>query len=329
MRRHRRSLAPAIAILILLCFQGAPLADHLMLAPYRDYTRQGDAIDWLAGRAEASGLTNVIPKLNKRKEAPVEVVLEAEAEVRASLMDLLGGLRVDSASTLGTMEGAQEDLRALLEETKVTSTSPQRGSKMAVTIEVPLWGDKGIISLLLPRADEPDPRSTVTDIAPASLQGESFSGVIETAQGDPITGLVIDATKLTLPAPALFGRVVDETGRVVHAVEKADLDAVRDHGLMAYAIRLYSGTPTFRSWVREGADPLHVDAVALGDSNTDLVITSADAERVLKADTASPFLKQCRVLVLLPPVGPMPDKTVPPPPKPPAPKKSKQEGIDR
>ena len=328
MRHARRAFPLAIASLI-LCVQSAMPAERPMVAPYREYTREGAAIDWLSGRAEASGLTDVIWELNKKKEPRPEVRAKAEAAGRASLMELLGHLRVDSGSTLETMEGAMDGLSALLEEATTTSTTAQRGSKMSVTIAVPLWGEKGIISLLMPRIDAPDPQSTVTGLAPASRQGEAEAGAIAALDEEPVTGLVIDATTLSSPEPALFGRVIDDAGRVVHSVEEADFNAVRDHGLMAYAIKLYSGTPMFRPWIREGAEPLHAEAVALGDSGTDLIISSADADRVRKADADSHFLRECRVLVLMPPIGPIPGKKPQLPRKPLVKQENKPTGIQR
>jgi hypothetical protein len=52
---------------------------------------------------------------------------------------------------------------------------------------------------------------------------------------------------------------------------------------------------------RVGKRPLLVNAVAVqGGYNADLIVSDADAKRIINADAAGKFLSKCRVMIVLP-----------------------------
>jgi hypothetical protein len=134
-------------------------------------------------------------------------------------------------------------------------------------------------------------------------------------EGGP-TGLIVDAGHLTgtdmAPVMALLPRIVDEGGRVVHDIAQADQDLARERGLVAYARETRPGAASPDPSSRTGDRPLRVTAVSAGGpGRTDIVIPAADADRVLEAAAVSPFLRDCRVTVLMPVPPLMPAVTRP------------------
>ena len=303
-----------IVFTLLAAAAGWPVAAEFY-APYRDMRDDGAYVDWLDGHAGITGRSVSFLDL-KLRPYYLQAKEAAEENGRTRLLSFLRELPIDGHRRLGDDPSLVEKVKRALEKTTAASVEVSgRTPTLTALLKVPLHGDNGILSLVLA---PPASGEVAAAAAPASSAAD---GTV----GDAHTGLILDASKTSGAAPSLLPRIVDEKGRAVYALELVDPIAARAGGLAAFATRVEVKEQRPVLHPLEGANPLRVEAVGLTDrGGTEFVVSAADADMILKAAAASPFLKECRVLILMPPVrAPAPQHGAvpalhPPQPKPPA-----------
>ncbi len=113
----------------------------------------------------------------------------------------------------------------------------------------------------------------------------------ETGGAPEYTGILVDAKGLEY-RPALFPRVVTESGNDVFSADFATPAQMTQHGLVGY---FYDRTQAFTA-DRVGPSPLIVRALAVTGTNPcDLVISQADAARIHGSKSNLELLSRCRV----------------------------------
>lgn len=114
------------------------------------------------------------------------------------------------------------------------------------------------------------------------------------AEPDAYTGLIVDATSLTLQrTPNL--RILDQDGSIIYPDPKylPDFDFLQDQGLASYV----NDSATAR---RAGSRPLTVPAVGVaGVGNDDIVVTVEVARRILDENRRGRFLWRWAIAVLV------------------------------
>ncbi|HET6373936.1 MAG TPA: hypothetical protein VFG76_11555 [Candidatus Polarisedimenticolia bacterium] len=298
---HRLSavtLAAALAIV--------PARAGYIMVPYVDRMPDGTTIDWLAGKASTVGLTRIVHDIDKQKGYFEQTKNLAEIDGRARLLAALGEVSVDGKARLKEVPRALEQIATTLEPLHALSVESKRGPMFQATMSIPLWGDAGIMDIVMPgeRHDDKGKTGEATTSQPGRGDGAAPQLIRADASSSTpsdVTGLILDASLLPEAAPALLPRVLDESGRLVYGLGPADSDFVRGRGLIGYAQVLESSETTRRPYEREGSRPMSVPVRSLaGPLHTDLVISAADADRILGAAATSRFLLECRVLALLP-----------------------------
>ncbi|MFQ5895743.1 MAG: hypothetical protein ACE5JJ_08030 [Nitrospinota bacterium] len=115
--------------------------------------------------------------------------------------------------------------------------------------------------------------------------------------GKSYTSLIVDASGKNA-RPALAPRIKTHPGKQeVYGSEGVDKEVFLTSGLVGYA----SSVKKARAQKgRVGPNPLVLQAVAAdGVQRTDLLITPADATRLLQADLRGKFLRKCQVMFVL------------------------------
>ncbi|HKY33946.1 MAG TPA: hypothetical protein VJV23_15555 [Candidatus Polarisedimenticolia bacterium] len=303
----KRLLVPGLPAALLLA-AAAPVQAEAYLQAHAN----GAAIDWLDGSAVATGRAPILRPIKDRPPLYEENKEKAARDARARLLEALAQAPLDASRRLGAEEQVMARYAKMLDQEPATSVVQDEGPLFRVSMTIGLRGDRGVLGLLLPLGRSPEDGAGVTT---ASLAIP--------AQGEDITGLVIDARHLTedrRAAPALLPRILDTEGRVVHGPATVDPAIARQFGLAGYAVAREGSEAVGR---RAGSRPIEARAVrAEGELHSDIVIGLRDAERILAEAARTPFLKECRVVVLLPQAPAPPPMTPPtarPRPQPPSP----------
>lgn len=301
-------MSPARGIVLCMILSGAgmTLADQA-LVPYREMRRDGSYVDWLDGYVGTTG--SYVSSRDLSLSAVMEMANASAAENgRVGLLSLLKQLSIDSGRRLGDDPEIFEKVKKKVNETEAVTVDVSARSTVVAQIAVPLHGEGGILNLVLP--------------PPAAKTLSASAETADTASNGR-TGLVLDATGIRDAVPSLLPRIVDETGRAVYGIELVDDSAARAIGMAAFACRVEMKAPSTRLAPREGSNPLRVAAVGVrGTAKTDFIISSSDADLIQREAATSPFLTECRVVIVMPPVEPpaRPQSSVPK--RPPAPPKS-------
>lgn len=299
-------------------------------AAYRQMLPDGSVIDWLEGRLVVAGRTRIVYDIEASKVKARLTTLKAEGEGRERLLTMVGGLYLDGATRLGDDPERVRTARLKLQGVKSTGQSRKQPGWLTAMMVVPLWGEGGVLGWYLDVGEGGGADATVAGagagVAPAAGSGAPGAPAAGDENGrEAPSGLIVDATHLTgdaALAPALLPRVVDEKGLVLHGLSTAEPMAARQIGLVAYAIvapHASNDDPESPPPApREGASPLRVKAVAAGGpARSDIVVSTADGDRIRQAALDGAFLEECRVVILMPPPPKPKVDVISPPRKPP------------
>jgi len=279
-----------------------------VLEPYRVAPQVGIWLDGTEGLLQAVGRIRKTDKIQPDSYEYRVIKERATEEGRRQLVAAVAQLRIDDARVVGDDAEAMRRVHALIAALGPQAVRYQQDLYVEADVVLPLRGLSGVLGMILERGT---PEISYQN-------GEPHEG--------GATGLIVDAGHLDQSngrlTMALLPRIVDDAGRVVYDINQVDHDLARERGMAAYALEI----PTAQAKPAEpqsriGERPLRVKALAAGgNAKTDIVIAAADADRILEAAATSPFLRDCRVTVLMPSPPPPPALTRPqrPPQRPPA-----------
>lgn len=152
-----------------------------------------------------------------------------------------------------------------------------------------------VISLVGPFLEELIPRP----IQPPSLHEQEPDAATDPQQDNlgaiPSTGFIVDA-RGTGFRPGIFPRLLDSQGDVILDAGNVDRNLLLERGYVHYA---YS--PRAALQTRElGLNPLRLIAErAAGRDRCDIVLSDADAERILSSPLNLRLLCECRVTIII------------------------------
>ena len=225
----------------------------------------------------------------------------AKQDALRQLIEIINGVNVTSETTVsGAMfddviktqvQGAIRGARQIGQPKYLSDTSVE------VVYEVKM---ADISRVLLPMAEKA-PTLTFDDTnvsvsgtvasAPEQQQAGSDTGV----KSGGVTGIIIDGTGLGL-RPAMSPRILNQGGSVVYGPGQYSRDYAAANGVAGYAKSLDQA----KSDTRVQGNPLVIRAAsASGSSSADVIISNADAGKLVIADGAAGLLKNCRVMIVL------------------------------
>ena len=225
----------------------------------------------------------------------------AKQDALRQLIEIVNGVNVTSETTVsGAMfddmiktqvQGAIRGARQIGQPKYLSDTSVE------VVYEVKM---ADISRVLLPMAEKA-PALTFDDTnvsvsgtvasAPEQQQAGSDTGV----KSGGVTGIIIDGTGLGL-RPAMSPRILNQGGSVVYGPGQYSRDYAAANGVAGYAKSLDQA----KSDTRVQGNPLIIRAASTsGSSSADVIISNADAGKLVVADGAAGLLKNCRVMIVL------------------------------
>lgn len=214
-----------------------------------------------------------------------------------SLIDAAKGLRLDSESKVSDIVKSNTALGKEIEKyvrsnykTMHFRIFTMRGT-LRVTSSVKYDGQNGLLSIVYPYLPTGE-ATNVEEIVEGSSESASLSAGLPAVGGQAgptpesgvkgdYTGLIIDARKLKL-VPAVYPRIVDDTGRVVC------------HGAVQYE----SSLDEANKQPEAGKNPMVIKAIGTR-KNCDPVISRMDAIKILAENKTSSFLDGLGIIVLI------------------------------
>lgn len=243
------------------------------------------SINWSTGKVTAVGIgappANPINMAQARMMAKRAAILDA----RRNLLEITQGVQVDSM-TLVKNAVVQSDLirssvQGVVRNAQVLDTAYMSDGSVEVTIVMSMTGE--FAKAVLPRSPDTVPAATT----PSSETEPPVSQVF--------TGLVVDARGLGA-RPAMSPKILDETGKEVYGSAMVNRDFAVQQGMAGYAKDLSAA----RTNDRVTDNPLTVKALEVGGAGkADLVISQADADRLVRVSENLSFLQKCRVMIVL------------------------------
>lgn len=111
------------------------------------------------------------------------------------------------------------------------------------------------------------------------------------------SGLIIDARGLGLEAT--FSPVIyDEAGNPVYGIKELDSGLAMTQGMADYASTFELAQEAQNGQSRAGTQPMIIKAIGLKGNQRNVMINTADAEKILAADQTAKFLREGAVVFL-------------------------------
>ncbi|MDW8051740.1 MAG: hypothetical protein RMJ83_04570 [Armatimonadota bacterium] len=267
-------------------------------------------IDWSKGTLSATGIGLMPRDEPDRARAYLKARGYARLDALANLLMLVNRVQVDAQYTGADYVAQSEEIRAavsgflrgamITDERKVYIEGQEA---VQVTVTIPMHGQRGLSNVLLGNRAVP-----TTPIAPAAPPEPALPRLEVVRPNVPVsehaptiegnyTGLIIDARGLGVQ-PAMAPRILKADGTVLYGTGKFDPDLVLERGLAAY----YKDLDAARADPRAGSNPLIIKAIGVyrrAVATTDVVISDADAAKLLAENGRTKFLEKLQVVFVI------------------------------
>ena len=285
---------------------GEPMQNYLQKYP------QGE-VNWGEGFIHAYG-KGVIGDGQSEEEA----ARAAEVDAKAHLLEIVHDIPVDDRMKAGEESRMSFALEGFVQGAEVVARS-RLGTTVNVTVRAPVRGVKGLSMTLYGFYTPPPPAVTEVIVPTRKKQAVKKEPPKTETKPEQFTGIVIDAR--AIPAtPAIFPRVQDTQKREVYGVSKVNQEDLQKRGMASYAVvarevkisRLYPNATIIRASYspdppqpqqkkrRQGYNPMLVKAAGTdGKLKATLIVSEADAQKIVDADDEHGVLKECKVVVVV------------------------------
>lgn len=206
-----------------------------------------------------------------------------------NMLELVKGINIDSSTTVSTLstpgtsmysDTITSNINGVVRGARVISEKQNDDGSYSVTLAIKLFG-AGSVAAAVVQPNQPTafPEPTV---APAATPAKAVTD----ENLNMVTGVIVDTRGLDLKR-CMSPRIYDTTGRLVYGDKFVSYDFVVKYGMASYlpADKINSGLLT-----RAGEHPLTIKAVELKNFNSDIVVSVADADKMLQANKYGNFL---------------------------------------
>ena len=206
-----------------------------------------------------------------------------------NMLELVKGINIDSSTTVSTLstpgtsmysDTITSNINGIVRGARVISEKQNDDGSYSVTLAIKLFG-AGSVAAAVVQPNQPTafPEPTVV---PAATSAKTVTN----ENLNMVTGVIVDARGLGLKR-CMSPRIYDTTGRLVYGDKFVSYDFVVKYGMASYqtADKIGSGLLT-----RAGERPLTIKAVELKNFNSDIVVSVADADKMLQANKYGNFL---------------------------------------
>lgn len=233
-----------------------------------------------------------------RAKAYLQAKAYAKMDAIAALAQAIKGVLISYTST-GENYIAEtkikEEIKGVLNCVQIVSVKKRAEGKDAI-VEVTVRAPNPLKQRSLKQSKiETSQKSKTTAVAASKPVIPSWvAGTDRTASG--YSSVIIDAKGYHI-ARSMSPRIIRSDGSEVWGTVKADPDFVCEHGIVAYV----RSRPEAFSNRRAGDNPLIIRAIGRGParSGSDIVVSDADAAKLLSEDRRTGFLGEYRVIIVV------------------------------
>ena len=266
-----------------------------------------DSINWDTSTVTVTGTgaqpTNAVNPAQARMLARRAAI----AEAYRLLAETIKGVNIDAETTVENMMVASDVIKtkvcACVQGAVIVSENEIMGGGYEVTMSVPLFGvTNSLAGAVITPTTIVEPLPTpIPEVIPSMSAGSIQGGtIIYTTIGgnkkspmDAIggyTGVIIDCRGLGLK-PVMSPVIKNEKDISIYGHKNLNYDKVVAEGMVGYASSVSQAG-------RAGSNPLIIKAISLKDHNSNPIISTADANRILIENSVSNFLSAAKVVFL-------------------------------
>ena len=256
------------------------------------------SINYADRTIQATGIGFIPVNVINAGQARRSAMRIAKQDALRQLIEIVNGVNVTSETTVsGAMfddviktqvQGAIRGARKVGEPKYLSDTSVE------VVYEVSM---NNISRALLPMAERAPVLSyeSVTATGTAAAAAGQGGGAAAAPASDGVTGIIIDGSGLGL-RPAMSPRILNQSGTVLYGPGQYDRDYAAANGVVGYAKTLGQA----KADTRVQGNPLVLrGASASGTAKTDVIISNADAGKLVSAGRSAGLLQDCRIMFVL------------------------------
>ncbi|MDP6167936.1 MAG: hypothetical protein QGF54_04350 [Candidatus Marinimicrobia bacterium] len=256
------------------------------------------SINYADRTIQATGIGFIPVNVINAGQARRSAMRIAKQDALRQLIEIVNGVNVTSETTVsGAMfddviktqvQGAIRGARKVGEPKYLSDTSVE------VVYEVSM---NNISRALLPMAERAPVLSyeSVTATGTAAADAGQGDGAAAAPASGGVTGIIIDGSGLGL-RPAMSPRILNQSGTVLYGPGQYDRDYAAANGVVGYAKTLGQA----KADTRVQGNPLVLrGASASGTAKTDVIISNADAGKLVSAGRSAGLLQDCRIMFVL------------------------------
>ena len=256
------------------------------------------SINYADRTIQATGIGFIPVNVINAGQARRSAMRIAKQDALRQLIEIVNGVNVTSETTVsGAMfddviktqvQGAIRGARKVGEPKYLSDTSVE------VVYEVSM---NNISRALLPMAERAPVLSyeSVTATGTAAVAAGQGGGAAAAPASGGVTGIIIDGSGLGL-RPAMSPRILNQSGTVLYGPGQYDRDYAAANGVVGYAKTLGQA----KADTRVQGNPLVLrGASASGTAKTDVIISNADAGKLVSAGRSAGLLQDCRIMFVL------------------------------
>ena len=247
---------------------------------------------------------------------PPDAVSPAQARARAKraaiddaygrMVEMANEVRVDSESTtrdfINENRVVQTKVTGMARNAEVEEIKQFDDGLFQIKMKMPMDGAEGLSAKFLPtqinkvrkvRVISHTKKGTKSSASAPS----STDAVQETTTQKALnyTGLIINVKGLGAK-PAMYPRILDESGNSVYDVASANPNATIEEGLTGYRKSIDAA----KQVARIGNNPLIIKAQKInGKYNADIIVSDSDAQKIFQADSKGGILGEAKVVVVI------------------------------
>jgi hypothetical protein len=213
--------------------------------------------------------------------------------VRRNLRALIDELRVDNEGLADELTSRNSVLDEKLEHLvqQAQQTKEKRTTAERAQMGLQLWFKGPFVEAFLADKQKSNPGTHPARVGPPTRNPPATGPRFFLGP----TGLVLDARGLGAK-PALFPRILSEDGRLVYDLNSVNRSYTVQQGLVVYM----RDVAVAEANKRVANNPRLIRALRIApDTDTDLIISNRDADRLIRDSKRHDFLKKCRVIIVL------------------------------
>lgn len=277
-----------LTVILLVAFSTIVAAAPLLYAasPIEE-TDQSGRVLWNQSVIEAVGIGFPSAEATSAGQGRMLARRAAIVDAYRNLAETIQGVRVDAETTMQNLQITSDVVKTkvsgLIQGAKILREQAMADGSYKVVIAVNLYGEGSLADIALNQV-KPD---RIVDFPQAAAPQYST--------GSPYTGVVVDARGLGLEA-TFSPRIYDENGRIIYGNMYIDTNLAISQGMVDYAPTAEMAQAAESGQSRAGSCPIVVKAIAVKDNNCNVVISNADAEKILQANQTGGFLRKLAIV---------------------------------